>query len=127
MLKPVLDKQGNKILKKLSRGNQILYVPTHLMEGVNPGDEYHLRVINRNLWGYPNGIQPGFVTSGPNNEGDYFCRFWKFDENGLLIPELRTKFNSEATPPYAIVLYSYFNVGTIQDTLTAIDSKRGYE
>jgi hypothetical protein len=66
------------------RGDQILYVPTHA-----GGNKSHMDV------------EHGFVTSGPAEDGSYFCRYWsKFDPF-----QLRTKANSELTPGHLLVGY----------------------
>lgn len=64
----------------MKRGTQIIYKPAHAKDLNDPACE------------------KGFVTSGPTNEGAYFCRFWLQNSDGtLLIPcELRTKANSES-------------------------------
>lgn len=76
-------------MKKLKRGTQILYIPSHI------------NVVSDEYIGYPSGIQPGFVTSGPNEHGEYFCRYWRIGVKGGVkgaIPQLRTVANSELTP-----------------------------
>ena len=61
---------------------QVIYVPNHIKDPMK--------------FDYPNGAQPGFVTSQAT-DGDYFVRYWII-ENGKPIEELRTKANSELTP-----------------------------
>lgn len=75
--------KGTILVEKLARGTQIVYVPSHCSL-----DE---------KFSYPGGVQPGFVSSGPNNHGDYFCRYWQIKE-GKIVYDLRTKANSECTP-----------------------------
>jgi len=67
---------------KLERGTQIVYRPSHYS-----GDTFD----------YLTGVQPGFVTSGPDNEGAYFCRYWIVKDKKV-VNELRTKAGSESTP-----------------------------
>jgi len=74
-------------MEQLVRGTQIIYTPPHLKKPTGLKCKF----------GYPNGSQPGFVTSGPTAIGDYFCRYWLI-EDGKPIRELRTKANSENTP-----------------------------
>lgn len=64
-------------------GQQVIYVPDHIKDPFN--------------FGYPNGAQPGFITSFHPNGGDCFVRYWLI-ENGAPTFELRTKANSELTP-----------------------------
>lgn len=105
---------------KLERGTQVVYVPRHLMT-LDPHvlQNYH----------YPHGLQPGFITSGPNNNGDYFVRYW-YVEKGLTkmvdgklranIPEdweLRTKANSEATSPDMLVIFNTVSQQKVEHAL----------
>lgn len=67
----------------LEPGTQVVYVPSHIN-------------YRKGKFGYPNGAQPGFISS--RCEGDYvFVRYWLV-EDGKPINELRTKANSEKTP-----------------------------
>ena len=86
---------------KLPAGTQIVYVPLHI----------HLAHWDHNdKWQYPNGCQPGFVTSGPTAQDGYFCRYWRFDnDTELFIPELRTVANSELTPMNRLVVTDTFH------------------
>lgn len=105
------NQYGEVIVAKLEQGEQILYVPTHM--------EYNS--IKGAILG-PMGIQPGFVTSGPNKDGAYFCRYWLWDyAEKQFVPELRTKANSELTDHLNIVLYPYFNQSVIVNALTKIN------
>jgi hypothetical protein len=86
----------------LKKGQQIVYLPDHI----------DLKNINQN-WFYPNGAQPGFVTSGPSDrvgqEEAYFCRYWQYDyKRGIYVPELRTTANSELTPSRCLILLDTF-------------------
>ncbi len=68
---------------KLTRGTQVVYVPTHV-DGDMEGDVSYLS--------HPD-VQFGFVTSVAKG-GAYFCRYWISRTSN----ELRTKANSESTP-----------------------------
>jgi hypothetical protein len=84
---------------KLPRYTQIVYIPPHLQRlliGSNP--------VPLN---YPNGAQPGFISSGPTGNGDYFCRYWII-RDGVVQPELRTKANSERVSGHWIFQYDYW-------------------
>ncbi|MHA1951266.1 MAG: hypothetical protein ACW987_15535 [Candidatus Thorarchaeota archaeon] len=74
----------------LKRYDQVLYIPAHL----------HTLLLEKKpiSMGYPNSAQPGFVSSGPTDEGDYYVRYWQIGSDGKVIPDLRTKANSELTP-----------------------------
>lgn len=119
----IRTKHGEPVTDKLKKGTQILYVPSHLLEDIEPGQDFYKRVMNKNMWGYPSGIQPGFVTSGPTADDSYFCRYWRWDtNNNEYVTELRTKSNSEKTPTHSIILYSYWNVNVVQGMLHEIES-----
>lgn len=63
-------------------GTQVIKVPNPADKKVNLAD-----------------CEIGFVTSGPNSQGDYFCRYWSKKNGSLRRPlELRTKSCSELTP-----------------------------
>ena len=97
----MIDEKGFEITTPLKRGDQILYVPSHIEIG-----DWNIH----RLWHYPNGVQPGFVSTGPAANGGYFCRYWQLDEEGkCFIPHLRTLANSELTPNERIVVVDYFN------------------
>ena len=85
-------------MEKLERGTQVIYVPNHLKD---------LDYTDPKNWHYPHGLQPGFIPSGPNNKGDYFCRYWYFEKGvTALMPDLRTMSNSECTPHQWMVVHN---------------------
>jgi hypothetical protein len=95
---------------KLSRGTQIVYVPSHF-----PIETWDQEVN-------PTGAQPGFVTSGPTEDGSYFCRYWRWDYDGdEYVPELRTKANSEMTPGDRLVVHESFSHIHVDRELYEID------
>jgi hypothetical protein len=108
----MIDNQGFEVKGTLKKGQQIVYCPPHLswMNIMQWGDG--------NYWSYPNGYQPGFVTSGPTHpvedsgarqEENYFCRYWRYDNHKkIYVPELRTVSNSELTPSRCIVVMDFF-------------------
>lgn len=63
---------------KLKRGTQVAYIPQHAKFDIKHSD-----------------VEFGFITSGPNKEGDYFCRYFIKGKEGKV---LRTAANSELTP-----------------------------
>lgn len=71
---------------QLNRGDQIAYVPNH----AGQQDLAH------------KDVEFGFVTSGPNDAGGYFCRFF-YKNTAKYGNDLRTKGNSESTPIENIV------------------------
>lgn len=80
---------------KFKRGDQIAYIPDHA-DSIQHKD-----------------VQFGFVTSGPNSSGAYFCRYWREEKS----PELRTKANSEATPYDHLVLYKSHTEKEVEQAL----------
>jgi hypothetical protein len=93
-----VDTQMFHVRGKLPRGTQIVYVPPHIKL-----NEWSENVGLR-------GVEYGFVTSGPTHNGDYFCRYWRYDHDAMeYVPELRTKANSERTPGNRLVVYDRFN------------------
>ena len=105
------DKKGKIIKRKLKQGTQILYVPSHM--------EYN--GIEGAVLG-PMAFQPGFVTSGPNNDGAYFCRYWAWSyKYQMFLPELRTKANSELTDHRNIVVYNFFTKKRVTEALRMIN------
>lgn len=92
----------------LKKGQQIVYLPDHI----------DLSTMGAN-WYYPNGAQPGFVTSGPTfpnlciptteQEEHYFCRYWQYDyKRGIYVPELRTLSSSELTTSRCLIVLDTF-------------------
>ena len=97
------------------RGQQVLYVPSHIpKKGIT---------TNKKLWGYPNGAQPGFITSGPTDDNSYFVRYFLFDHNTnrFDFTELRTKSGSEKTSARDLIITRFVNPITVWDLLEAID------
>lgn len=84
--------------KKFERGDQIAYIPQHIEKKM---EKEHKELFDFTFKeGMEYGIEYGFVTSGPNRHGDYFCRYWskyELDENDQPT-NLRTRANSECTP-----------------------------
>jgi hypothetical protein len=102
---------------KLEKGTQIVYVPSHI-----PLMNY------KSKFGYPNGSQPGFITSGPTEDGSYFCRYWLWDhEANEFVPELRTKDNSELTPGNLIVVYEEFSQYHVKRELEYIERQAEFK
>jgi len=78
-------------------GQQVIYKPRHVQK-TTPFE-------------YPNGAQPGFITSGPvRNDDIYFVMYWQLNENGEPIKDLRTKASSEATFANDILVCDGVNV-----------------
>jgi hypothetical protein len=97
---------------KLPRGTQIVYVASHI-----PLETWE-QEVNHKL------VEPGFVTSGPTEHGEYFCRYWLFDyRNDEYIPELRTKANSELTPGDRLVVTETFNQLHVTREIRTIDDE----
>lgn len=71
--------------------DQILYVPSHLMEQKAP-------------LGYPNGCQAGYISLIAHD--NVWCRFWEWDaELREFTNELRTKANAELVPLRSLFYY----------------------
>lgn len=86
-------------------GTQIIYVPQHLEEEY----EAHRKAGTvEETFGYPNGVQPGFIAAVSKKEHAYFCRYWRLDGKRPVL-ELRTWANSELT--YARNLRLFTSVG----------------
>ena len=77
-------------LKKLPRGTQIAYIPTHAQEWAKQVQQDPLKHRD---------VEFGFITS----VGDkfVFCRFWYKSD----LTRLRTKANSEAVSPEDLTFY----------------------
>ena len=69
-------------MSELTRGTQIVYVPTHANGDIEHAD-----------------CEAGFVTSCPGPKRVRFCRYWSKHSPG----ELRTKSGSELTPRALLV------------------------
>jgi hypothetical protein len=93
---------------QFTRGTQILYIPEHLLHELLSGNGVEVS--------YPSGAQPGFITSGPNNTGAYFCRYWAIRDRKPT-QKLRTIGNSESTDPYWLFLYGLWDQEFIDKTL----------
>ena len=91
---------------------QILYIPPHLQYILLEGKPVPIY--------YPNGAQPGFITSGPNSRGDYFCRYWMISDDKLL-QELRTKHNSESVKPQWLWFHPSFTLQVMERTRSYIN------
>ena len=93
----IADKLSN--VKKMGKiYDQVLYIPNHVLHA-------HKEVES---WGYPNGIQPGFIF-GFNQNNEYFCRYWQWDTRaGVYLPFLRTLANSEKTPNENLFFFQFF-------------------
>ena len=108
------DEFENEINIKLDRGTQIVYVPPHMPL------ECFASWLHRF---YPNGAQPGFVTSGPTSDGSYFCRYWSYDEEAKMFrPVLRTAANSECTPGDRLIVADTFNQYHVRAELERMDN-----
>jgi hypothetical protein len=81
---------------KFKRGEQIAYIPRHAEGKISHPD-----------------VEFGFVTSGPNANGDYFCRYWLRETECDLLPKLRTKANSECTPVELLVPYKRVSAAVV--------------
>ncbi len=66
--------------KQFQRGDQVAYIPDHANGDI-----------------HDDSVEFGFVTSGPNNNGDYYVRYWT-KRSKPESPTLRTKLNSECSP-----------------------------
>src|SRR5574340_153571 len=75
----------------LAPKTQIIYVPPHLREEI-PAEPF------------PYGMESGFITSGPTEDGSYFCMYWQLTIDGYITSDLRTKSNSELTPVDCILV-----------------------
>jgi len=117
---------GHDLFNPLMQGDQILYIPSHLWEE----DDFRV-IVETQTWDslpkpkwftYPNGIQPGFVMSGPNFEGAYFCRYWRYAWDGIsgYMPDLRTKSNSELTRGDSLFRFHFMSKYLIKATLDEI-------
>ena len=73
---------GNELPDSLVQGTQIVYQPDY---------------VDPNKFGYPGGVEPGFIWSGPTEDGSYYCRYWQC-YMGKIQWQLRTLSNSELTP-----------------------------
>ena len=86
-------------------GMQIIYVPQHLEK------EYQAHrkagTIEK-MFGYPNGVQPGFIAAISRKDEAFFCRYWRLEGSKVKL-ELRTWANSELT--FARNLYQFASVG----------------
>jgi hypothetical protein len=104
LLDPIPISESHKHVK-LMRYEQVLYIPPHL----------HTLLLEKKPVpiDYPNGAQPGFISSGPNAYGNYFVRYWQIDSEGRVITDLRTKANSECTPASSLFLWTSVSRGAI--------------
>lgn len=87
----------------LPRGTQIAYIPSHAGTDLAHHD-----------------VEFGFATSGPNKDGDYFCRYWRKGQIGIL----RTRFNSELTPGSRITEHKTVSQEVVQAILDRIDAEK---
>lgn len=94
-------------MKKFNRGDQIIYLPKHLTDQ----EVFKVSGIDAFLE-HPDALF-GFVTTGPNNIGYYYCRFWLKHKPD----ELRTKANSEPTPPNQMFHYESHTLLEVEDAL----------
>lgn len=81
-------------------GTQIIYVPQHLK---NDYEIHRKKGTVTDLFGYPHGIQPGFVAA-KSGDGACFCRYWRMEGKKVKL-ELRTWANSELTYTRDLVLF----------------------
>lgn len=77
------------------RGQQVVYIPTHILRQYRPSSEWKLT----DLLEHPE-AEFGFVTSTTGNMA--FVRFWNKADN---FAELRTKANGELTPQANLFSY----------------------
>ena len=90
------------------RGTQIIYIPDHIEK------------ITKNNFYYPNGIQPGFVTS-VTADGSCFCRYWAYDEKQqAYIGCLRTLSGSELTMARNLREYHYMSSWLVERELAKL-------
>lgn len=113
------DYTGEKCIEA-KRGTQILHVPG--VFELKTTEDFQ-NVLQRKWWSYPAGIQPGFISSGPNSAGDFFCRYFYYDHNTgeFLFDRLRTISNSEPTPQWSIVAFRTTSAWRVKRFLEAID------
>lgn len=95
------------------KGAQILYVPPHLQHLLLEGKPVDVN--------YPHGAQPGFIYSGPTENGDYFCRYWQAYD-GDVKPELRTLANSERVSGHWIFLHDTFDQSVVERAIETIEA-----
>ena len=114
------DKNGFDITWKVPRGTQIVRIPPHIAK-----NDVTKLLKDKREWG-PGICEPGFITSGPTDDGDYFCRYWSYARRdwkptGGYVPELRTKGNSERTSADCLYILDTFDQGWITQALENIE------
>jgi hypothetical protein len=94
--------------------DQVIYIPTHLLN----------KFKDPKNWGYPNGIQPGFIY-GNMIQGSYPVRYWQWDGIAkTYLPELRTLANSELTPSSHLFYFRLFSKETVFEAVRSIITQR---
>lgn len=88
-------------------GDQVISVPSHLIKKMKEPES----------WGYPNRIQPGFVTTV--RERVCFVRYWFWDGEQF-VPELRTKTNSEMSDREYLYFFSFWDRKVVNAALKQI-------
>jgi hypothetical protein len=119
-----MSKQIEQVVRKImdtplgvhflgSPGDQVIFIPEHRF-----GE--HQKV---EAWGYPNGIQPGFIMSMASGD-DYFVRYWNWDSSvGVFIPDLRTKTNSERTSARNLFFFEFFEQKLVYKAIKEIEQE----
>lgn len=96
-------------------GTQVLYVPGHLELTRN---EY----INPEHWGYPNEVQPGFLSSDLRDNLCYFVRYWNIESLYTRHPFLRTISNSELISLHDLVIWDTVEQKIVDEELERINN-----
>lgn len=105
-------------------GMQIVYVPNHILETFT-NRVISLSVLHHATMDYyyrkdiPGGIEFGFVTSV--TEAGVFCRYWSRQYPGLL----RTRANSELTPPDNLFHYEFCDQDLVDSLLKVFVNNAG--
>lgn len=94
-------------MAQFSKGQQIVYIPSHVLSQYKPSGEWKLT----DLLEHPE-VEFGFVTNSKSRLA--FCRFWNKAKD---FAELQTKTNSQLTPTANLFEYKLKPQEVVDDIL----------